>query len=105
MNAETFYCQEISSITGNLLDEFTLKKPAGWLPDTAARASFASSFVSTYVPTSIELNGFQGMPYGEQDVLRPTDRRCCVPGPHGIRSVRTSPQGCTGGSCQGQGQV
>ena len=67
MNAETLYCQELSSFTGNQLDEFTLKKPAGWLPDTTTRAAFASSFVRTYVPTEIELNGFQGQPYGEDN--------------------------------------
>ena len=57
------YCQELSSFTGKLLDEFTLKKPANWVPDTAGRAATAASLVPTHVLSNIEANGFIGQPY------------------------------------------
>ena len=63
VNAETLYCQELSSFTGKQLDEFTLKKPANWKPDTAGRASTAATLVPTHVLSNIEANGFIGQPY------------------------------------------
>jgi len=63
VNAETLYCQELSSFTGKQLDEFTLKKPANWVPDTAGRATTAATLVPTHVLSNIEANGFIGQPY------------------------------------------
>ena len=63
VNAETMYCQELSSFTGKQLDEFTLKKPKNWKPDTAGRMTTAATLVPTHVLSNIEANGFIGQPY------------------------------------------
>ena len=41
--------QAVSSDTGNLLDDFTLVKPANYTPNYAGRAHLAVSFTSHYV--------------------------------------------------------
>ena len=40
----------ISSISGAVLDTFTLTKPAGFKPDLAGRTAFLNSFKQTYFP-------------------------------------------------------
>ncbi len=42
--------QMISSISGALLDSFTLTKPANFKPDLAGRTAFLANFVQTYFP-------------------------------------------------------
>ena len=45
-------------MSGKQLDEFTLKKPAGWQPSTAAKQQFIDNFVYTYEPrTTLETQG------------------------------------------------
>ena len=47
----SFGCtQMISTITGALLDSFTLTKPAGFKPDVAGRTAFLAGFKQTYFP-------------------------------------------------------
>lgn len=40
----------ISSISGAVLDKFTLTKPANFKPDLAGRTAFLANFVQTYFP-------------------------------------------------------
>ena len=40
----------ISSISGAVLDSFTLTKPANFKPDLAGRTAFLANFVQTYFP-------------------------------------------------------
>ncbi len=51
---EDVYCavhaQMISSISGAVLDTFTLTKPANFKPDLAGRTAFLKSFKQTYFP-------------------------------------------------------
>ena len=42
--------QMISSISGAVLDTFTLTKPAGFKPDLAGRTAFVNNFKQTYFP-------------------------------------------------------
>ena len=44
------HAQMISTITGAVLDSFTLTKPAGWKPDLAGRTSFLANFKQSYFP-------------------------------------------------------
>ena len=44
------HVQMISSISGAVLDTFTLTKPAGFKPDLAGRTAFLNSFKQTYFP-------------------------------------------------------
>lgn len=40
----------ISSISGAVLDSFTLTKPANFKPELAGRTAFLAAFVQTYFP-------------------------------------------------------
>ena len=42
--------QHISSISGAVLDTWTLKKPIGFKADLAGRTAFVNSWKPTYVP-------------------------------------------------------
>jgi hypothetical protein len=44
------HAQMISSITGALLDSYTLTKPAGFKADLAGRTAFLAGFKQSYFP-------------------------------------------------------
>ncbi|EIE21772.1 Metallo-dependent phosphatase [Coccomyxa subellipsoidea C-169] len=48
VNATLFYCEEVSSMTGKLLDSFSLFKPAEWEADYVVRNLFEQYFISNY---------------------------------------------------------
>ncbi|KAK9824258.1 hypothetical protein WJX72_008984 [[Myrmecia] bisecta] len=57
-NRTVLHCQEVSSMTGRLLDEFTLRKPVAWRPDQVGRRALRKKFVSKYEPLNdIETKG------------------------------------------------
>ena len=43
--------QEVSSMTGRVLDSWTLQKPAQWQPDAVVRNLFEQYFISNYTET------------------------------------------------------
>ena len=42
------HLQEVSSMTGRVLDSWTLRKPADWAPDYNVRNLFTSYFISNF---------------------------------------------------------
>ena len=44
--------QEVSSISGRVLDSWALRKPRGWQPNLLARAIAQQLFISNYTKTS-----------------------------------------------------
>ncbi|CAL8471735.1 g11277 [Coccomyxa elongata] len=60
VNATLFYCEEVSSMSGKLLDSFALNKPADWEADYVVRNLFEQYFISNY--TSFDFLEDTGIP-------------------------------------------
>ena len=56
--------QEVSSMTGAVLDSWVLQKPADWEPDFNVRNLFTSYFISNYSTTDfLESTGTEATPF------------------------------------------
>ncbi|KAK9918496.1 hypothetical protein WJX75_004496 [Coccomyxa subellipsoidea] len=48
VNATVLYCEEVSSMSGKVLDSFALRKPTDWEADYVVRNLFEQYFISNY---------------------------------------------------------